>query len=337
MTRGRLIQAAVLLAVGLLILYGLLRTVHPSQVAAAIRGASPGWILLGMLSSLGFVAIRSVRWQVILAASSETARLSDATAVTSVGFGVNSVSPFKLGELLRIGMIAQRSGIGVGEAGATVVLERILDVLALLLLALATAVISGQRSSAGGVWSGLALLSAISLAVGVAAYLMTLNHARTMAIVQSLAGKAPHRLQQPIIDLIQSVLRGLSLLRAPDRFFISGLLSLLTWIVPTLGLVAYFRSVSQTLPLVTLYLALTLFVISQAISVTPASVGTYEGLFVLILSAFQAGPPSTLTAAAVIAHVGGIIALVGAAAVGALWLRFSRPPLPVRTERALTS
>ena len=41
-SRRRLIQAAVLLAIGVLILFGLLRTVHPDQVVAAIRGANPG-------------------------------------------------------------------------------------------------------------------------------------------------------------------------------------------------------------------------------------------------------------------------------------------------------
>ena len=337
MTRRRWVQAAVLLAVGLLILYGLLRSVHPSEVGSAIRGASWGWILLGMLSSLGFIGIRSWRWQIMLEASTPSARLGDATAVTAIGFAVNSVSPFKLGELLRIGAIAQRTGIGVGEAGATVVLERILDVLALLVLALAAALLSGQRSGAGGVWAGLALLSAISLAVGVIAYFMVLNRERSLALVGRISGALPTRLRQPLVDLAVSILRGLTLLRSPARFAITGLLSLVIWIVPTLGLVAYFRSVSGGLPLTTLYLGLTLFVISQAISVTPGSVGTFEGLFVLILGAFGAGSASLLAAAAVIAHIGGIVALLFAGALGALWLRASRTPLPVRTQGPVAS
>jgi uncharacterized protein (TIRG00374 family) len=290
-----------------------------------------------MLSSLAFIVVRGWRWQLMLAASTDHARIGDATAVTAVGFGVNTVSPFKLGELLRIGLIAQRTGIGVGEAGATVVLERILDVLALLVLALAAAVFSGQRSNAGGVWGGLALLSGISLAVGVTAYLMALNAPRSLALVTRLSRAIPSRLRQPLIDLTASVLRGLALLRSPRRFAVTGLLSVATWFVGTLGLVAYFRSVSGALPLTTLYLAVTLFVISQAISVTPASVGTFEGLFVLILSAFKTGPASLLTAAAVIAHVGSIVAFLGAGAIGAGWLRLNRPVLPVRAERPLPS
>ena len=147
MNRRRLIQAGVLLVIGLLILYGLLRTVHPGEVLASIRHANPGWIAVGMVAYAAFILVRGWRWLVILRASAPFATLGDATAVTAIGFALNSVSPFKLGELLRIGAIAPRARIGVGEATATVVVERVLDVLALLLIAVAAAAIAGGGSN----------------------------------------------------------------------------------------------------------------------------------------------------------------------------------------------
>ena len=103
----RAVQAVALLVVGLLILVGVLRSVHPAQVAQALGHASPGWILLGTLSFVGFILVRGWRWQLILGASAPMARFGDATAVTAIGFAVNSVSPFKLGEVLRIAAIPQ--------------------------------------------------------------------------------------------------------------------------------------------------------------------------------------------------------------------------------------
>ncbi|TMD83681.1 MAG: hypothetical protein E6I78_12030 [Chloroflexi bacterium] len=69
LTRRRAIQEAILLGVGLLILYGLLRSVHPAEVGAAIGHASPGWIALAEVAYLGFILVRGWRWQVILRAS----------------------------------------------------------------------------------------------------------------------------------------------------------------------------------------------------------------------------------------------------------------------------
>ena len=102
MSRRRLIQAAVLLAIGVLILYGLLRTVHPDEVVAAIRGANPGWIAIGLAGYLAFLVIRGWRWHVILTASAPAATLGDATAVTAIGFAL-------LHDLYRPGPFLSRS------------------------------------------------------------------------------------------------------------------------------------------------------------------------------------------------------------------------------------
>jgi glycosyltransferase 2 family protein len=323
----------VLLAIGVLILYGLLRTVHPGQVAAAIRGANPGWIVVAMGAFAAFIVVRGWRWLIILRASAPAASLSDATAVTAIGFALNTVSPFKLGELLRIGAIAPRAGIGVGEAGATVVLERVLDVLALLVIAVAAAAVSGGGSNSFGLWSGVLTIAVVSTAIGVVAYLMVTHPQATLAGIDRIAARLPARLGAFVDRFAASVLNGFASLRAPGRLAMAGLLSLLTWLCIDVGLVACFRALTPQLSLPTLGLACTIFVVSQAISLTPGSVGTYEGFFLLVFSTFGAGPAALVTAAAVLSHVVNIAILLAAGAIGALWLRVNRPALPVGLQR----
>jgi len=329
------VQATILLAVGLLILYGLLRSVHPDEVGAAIRRASPGWIVLAELAYLAFILVRGWRWQVILRASAPHASLGDATAVTAIGFALNSVSPFKLGELLRIGAIAPRVKIGVGEAGATVVVERVLDVLALLVIAVGAAAVSGGNSNSFGLWSGVLVIAAISVAIGVVAYLMVTHPQATLAIIERIATRLPPRVATFVDAFAASVLKGFASLRSPRRLAAAALLSVLVWLCIVFGLVAFFRALSPELSLSTLVLACTIFVVSQAVSITPGSVGTYEGFFLLVLSTFGARPAALVTAVAVLSHVGNIAALLGAGAVGALWLRVNRPALPVGLERSI--
>ncbi len=337
MSRRRLLQTAVLLAVGVLILYGLLRTVHPDQVGRAIRNANPGWIAVGLAGYLAFIVIRGWRWLVILKASAPAATLGDATAVTAIGFAVNAVSPFKLGELLRIGTIAPRARIGVGEATATVVVERVLDVLALLVIALGAAAVAGGGSNSFGLWSGVVVIAAGSLVIGVVAYLMVSYPQATLAAIDRVAARMPARVGAFVDRFAASVLKGLASLRSPGRLATAGVLSLLTWLCIDLGLMACFRALTPQLSIPTLALACTIFIISQAISITPGSVGTYEGFFLLVLSTFGAQPAALVTAAAVLNHVGNILVLLLAGAVGALWLRIQRPALPVGLERPVTS
>ncbi len=337
MSRRRLIQAAVLLAIGVLILYGLLRTVHPDQVVTAIRGANPGWIAVGLTGYLAFTVLRGWRWHVILQASAPAATFGDATAVTAIGFAVNAVSPFKLGELLRIGAIAPRARIGVGEATATVVVERVLDVLALLVIAVAAAAISQGGSNSFGLWSGVVVIAVASLAIGVVAYLMVSYPQATLAAIGPIAARLPARLGAFVDRFAVSVLKGLASLRSPGRLATAGLLSVLIWVCIDVGLMACFRALTPQLSFPTLALACTIFIISQAISITPGSVGTYEGFFLLVLSTFGARPAALVTAAAVLNHVGNIAVLLLAGGIGALWLRVRRPALPVGVERPVLS
>jgi uncharacterized protein (TIRG00374 family) len=315
----------------------LLRTVHPSEVGAAMRHASPGWIVLAELAYLAFILVRGWRWQVILQASAPHATLGDATAVTAIGFAVNSVSPFKLGELLRIGAIAPRVKIGVGEASATVVVERVLDVLALLLIAVGAAAVSGGSSNSVGFWSGVLVIAAVSVAIGGVAYLMVTHPQSTLAIIERIAKRLPTRVATFVDAFAASVLKGFASLRSPRRLAAAGALSVLVWLCIVVGLTAFFRALTPQLSLSTLVLACTIFVVSQAISITPGSVGTYEGFFLLVLSTFGARPAALVTAVAVLSHVGNMAALLVAGAVGALWLRVNRPALPVGLERSIPS
>jgi len=331
--RRRLFQTAVLLFIGVLILYGLLRTVHPDQVISAIRGANPGWIAIGLTGYLAFIVLRGWRWLVILEASAPAATLGDATAVTAIGFAVNAVSPFKLGELLRIGTIAPRARIGVGEATATVVVERVLDVLALLVIAVAAAAISGGGSTSFGLWGGVVVIAVASLAIGAVAYLMVSHPQSTLAIIDRTAARLPTRVGAFVDRFAASVLKGLASLRSPGRLATAGLLSILIWLCIDVGLMACFRALTPQLSFPTLALACTIFIISQAVSITPGSVGTYEGFFLLVLSTFGARPAALVTAAAVLNHAGNIAVLLLAGGIGALWLRVRRPALPVGLER----
>src|SRR5207253_2132159 len=137
--------------------------------------------------------------------------------------------------------------------------------------------------------------------------------------------------------LAASVLKGLASLRSPARLATAGVLSVLIWLCIDLGLIACFRALTPQLSFPTLTLACTIFIISQAISITPGSVGTYEGFFLLVLSTFGARPASLVAAAAVLNHVGNIVVLLLAGAIGALWLRVRRPALPVGLERPVPS
>jgi uncharacterized protein (TIRG00374 family) len=171
----------------------------------------------------------------------------------------------------------------------------------------------------------------------VIAYLMVSYPEPPLRVIDRVATHLPPRVGLFVDRFAASVLKGFTSLRSPGRLVSAFLLSLLIWLCIVAGLIAYFRALTPQLSLLTLVLACTIFIISQAVSITPGSVGTYEGFFLLVLSTFGARPAAVVTAVAVLSHVGNIVALLLSGAVGALWLRASRPTLPVGSQRPVAS
>lgn len=321
------------LIVGLAILAVLVAFVHPNEIATALRGASLGWIAAALLGLCGFFLVRGWRWQIILRPSTPHAGLGDATAVTTIGWAINSVSPFKLGDVARAAAMAQRTGTSIAATGATVVLERALDVLALLALALITAAVSGSRG--GGTWGRLAILSVVAATVAIVGFWLVHNESRTLRLAAALARPLPAPVRRRLLGILPSLLSGFHLLRSRSRLLVVALLSLAQWALSAATLFAFFRAVSPQLSTSTLLLALILFTITQAISVTPGSLGTYEFFFVLTLSAFGASPPALLAAIAVLTHAVGTAFFLICGALGILWLRLRKPPVALRSESSL--
>ncbi len=128
----------ILLGIGLL--YLALRGVDFAQMGEALRTANYWWMLAFVAILLGSHFLRALRWQMLLEALPSDAdkspkRISLKTAFYSVmiGFMVNCATP-RLGEFARTANLATRERLPFTGVFGTVVMERLLDMVTLLLL-----------------------------------------------------------------------------------------------------------------------------------------------------------------------------------------------------------
>jgi hypothetical protein len=128
----------------------------------------PKLLLLALALAVyaGVTAVRGVRWHAILRGAGVQASMADAQALIVVGYMGNTVLPLRGGELLRVLLLAGRTGSSRVAIIGTIVAERLLDVLALLamLLLLAFASATGGQS-----------LSEISLSAALVLLVLTLS------------------------------------------------------------------------------------------------------------------------------------------------------------------
>ncbi|BBF93849.1 lysylphosphatidylglycerol synthase transmembrane domain-containing protein [Blastochloris tepida] len=180
--------------------------------------------------------VRCIRWATLFPNLSHV-RHSDLLVGLSIGYLVNAILPFRIGELLRILYVHWRGKVQIACVVATVVLERVLDVL--VVAAILLAFVAGDRLT----WS-VGLSVALGLAAVVATVAFGLHVPRSKRVRQwvwSVASVFSSKIKFMILD---SVWTFASLLAS--RRYLSPRFMMLTvsmWAVYLLSYLLFARAV----------------------------------------------------------------------------------------------
>jgi uncharacterized protein (TIRG00374 family) len=126
------IRTAVVLALAAALVALFLRNVDFRHVALEIAHAHLGWLALSLLTMIVNLAIRSLRWQYLL---EPLGHASFGNAFRNRRrVAASSVLPARAGEVIRPYFLARHENMTATGAFATIILERVLDVLTVLAL-----------------------------------------------------------------------------------------------------------------------------------------------------------------------------------------------------------
>ena len=131
MTKRRL-SIALGLAGTAFFLWIALRQARLGDVSRALAGARWGWLAPMIVIIYLDLLVRGLRWRVLLSRARADAPVLELTRLEAIGLGVNNVVFLRLGELARAVLAARRLELPLPAALASVVVERALDVSALL-------------------------------------------------------------------------------------------------------------------------------------------------------------------------------------------------------------
>src|SRR5882762_7307534 len=133
------VRTFVVLAIAVALIALFLHNVDLWRVLAAISLARPEWLALSLATMVVNLAIRALRWKYLLEPLAPTT-FASAFRATAVGFAANSVLPARAGEVIRPYFLArqapasQKGRMTATGAFATIILERLLDTVTVLIL-----------------------------------------------------------------------------------------------------------------------------------------------------------------------------------------------------------
>lgn len=306
------------LAVSLLAIYFVLSQVDLPALRAALAQAR--WVYL--LPSIAFLLLglltRAARWRLLLSGGLPYQR---AFSIMNVAYLVNGVLPLRIGEVARI-YLATRAQPPVPpfRTASTIVVERLLDLLAvvlLLLLALAGGPLPEQLRAAATA-STLAALAGFAFLVLLAGRREWVQQVWGRVIGGSPACSAQGgALAARLSRWLDHFLDGLQPLATPGTLFMALAWTAVSWGFSAAAgyilMLTFYEHASLFAAF--LYIAAAAFAI--AVPALPANVGPYEASIIIALQAAGYGEPQTIAVAfAVLVHGVNLAVHAGTGALG---------------------
>ncbi len=323
-TRQRRILYVAMVVLTVVFGYIALTNINLTLAWKALQSTDYWWIAAALVAfGVGNVA-RALRWRSLFARGRRPP-IGPVLDATMVGYLYNNIMPARVGEAARVVVLTQRSSTAPVEIVGTVVVERMYDVLVILVIFFAAEPWLAHVS-----WFGTAAVAAIVLAALIA----------TAAIVLTIYGDRPVRLLlRPLkrharfsgerIERIASELtHGLSGLRDWEVALEAFLWSIAAWMLT--AVCSYLVSLAFHLhvPFSCALLVAVAVGLSMILPSPPAAVGVFEAAALVALKAYGI-PYSSALPYALVLHLVNFVPFV---LVGGLLLHYNaRHPPRART------
>ena len=230
---------------------------------------------------------RARRWRYLFPPGSSPPGLVPAVMI---GYMANNVLPLRAGEIVRVYVVARRWGHGFWTSLATLIVERVLDSLAIvLILALLIPFIAvpGVLQWAAGALFAIDLLG-IAVLVGMAA-----GPARSQRIVERLTRRWP-RLEARVLGILATFVRGLQGIRTPAHSLPLLVWTVIVWTIPALAAWTALQALDLDLPFLAGWTVLGFVGLGVAIPSAPGYVGVFHAAAALAVGIFGVSQPAAV-------------------------------------------
>ena len=305
-----------------------------AQAAKIFRSADMTWIFTGIgVFGVDFL-LRIVRWRGIVAHRSAV-KWSLVARALFVGYAMNSLLPARLGELFRADYLAYLSRLPRSGILAAIFVERLLDLLAVLLLLVMGLLLAGVQNPTmdQAALAGL-LVSGLSAAVVAMAVFGPLRRKARDLLLRVTGRMKSAAWAQRVVGAIRNFVDLLQIV-GTWRFACSVAWTVLIWAAEALAIYSICRAVDVTLTPLALITLIGGASLSTLIPTGPGYVGSYQLAYVIVLQQFHISETAALVAAtAVQIYLIGVYTALGLLMWITAILCIARRPASIANEES---
>ena len=282
------------------------RGINFSEVIRSFRSANYLYAIPILLIVLLVLFFRSYRWGIILEPRIKYPQWP-LFIITAIGFMTISILPARLGEFTRPFLVKQKSGIRISSTMATIVVERVFDLLTLMVVlgvVILTIPLPPEIFKAG------LIILIMVLAIFVVLLLLVVKQEFSLKILNMLFDKLPGRIGGFIRNQLHAFIEGLEILPDVKKTLYVAFLSAIIWGLLALSCYLMFFAFGLKLSLMEAFALTVIIAIGVMLPAAPGFVGNYHYACVLGLKFFGVNEAVALSYAIVL-HFLQMIPVIG--------------------------
>jgi glycosyltransferase 2 family protein len=303
--RPRLLINLATIVVTIAFSYIALSGIDFSEAWRALRSCNYWWLIPALVAfGLGNVA-RGLRWRSLFAPGRRP-RPGPTIDAMMIGYLYNNIMPARVGEAARVVVLTQRTSVPPVEIVGTVVVERLYDVLAILVI-----FFLAQPWLPHVSWFAAAAIAAIVLAVVIAivAAILVVYGERPIRFLLRPLGRIRLFSGERLDKTVTEIAHGLSGLRNREVAVEAFLWTLTAWMLTALCSYLVAVAFHLHLPFACGVLVAVAVGLSMILPSPPAALGVFEGAAILALKAYGL-PKSTILPYALVLHAVNFVPFV---------------------------
>jgi glycosyltransferase 2 family protein len=308
----KIIQFLIGIGISSVFIYLSFSKMNFDEIFRSILSVKIRYVILSTLVSTASIAIRAVRWKYIIPVKNINNNWNIISA-NYIGFMMNNIFPAKLGDVTRAYILGDKEGISKTSVFASVVIERFIDIISILLIFLIASIFFTNLNYQVLRYFILKIdlrlfliLIFVFTLLTIIAYSVMLKYKRqfTINIIEKILVPLPHMISDKIITLLKKIQSGIGFSSHNKALLKFIIYTLIYWVLIILGIMILFYSFNFSSqlnePLLTALVITITSAIASSIPLTPANIGTMQfavitGLTLFNVNIEQAGAYSIIS------------------------------------------
>lgn len=288
------------LIISLVFLFLVFRNQDFVKIGQALGQANYWWLIPGIAFYFTGVFVRAIRWHFLLRPLQNISARRLFTVVT-IGYMANDVLPARMGEIVRVYVLERREGTTKTGALATIVVERIMDGLTILLLLAIASFFAPINKDI----EGIERIASLFFIVLILVFLAIASSRKLMLRLEAFGLRfLPASIRPKLAGVADAFIDGLQVLRQWRDLVLVAAFSILGWCceVAMYWMVALAFS-SLHLSWQAIVMTLAFANLSTLIPSAPGYVGPFDGAVIFVLqSVFGILPRDLVLSYAILLH-----------------------------------